>query len=223
MLNSCLSPMKIRSLIRTSSLAWGIASILMVANTASATSFNFTDITGVSSANNAADQIHVDVISGGSGTVRFNFTFDAGDAGIVTAIGFGGSNSGFLTGSPTLFNGSGVSFIAGSPPNLGGGGFTQIYGVERTNAGGVSNGMSNGETLGVQYSLYSGKVLADIIDSINSGTFKIGLHIQSLDNGGSQKAVLTGNPPPQVPDAGMTAILLGLGLVSLAVFRRKAA
>ena len=222
-MNSNYFSMKIRSLLRTYSLAWGIATILIATSTASATSFNFTDITGVSAANNAADQIHVDVINGTAGTVRFNFTFDAGDAGIITAIGFGGSNSGFLTGSPTLFNGAGVSFIAGSPPALGAGGFAQIYGVVRTSAGGVSNGMSNGETLGVQYSLYSGKVLADIIDSINNGTFKIGLHIQSLDNGGSQKAVLTGNPPPQVPDAGMTAILLGLGLVSLALFRRKAA
>lgn len=198
---------------------------LLAGASAHAVSFNFQDISGASNATNTADQIQVDVVAGAGSTVRFNFTFGPGDSGTITAIGFGGASTSLLTNTttPAFFPSAGVSFENGSPPSLGGGGFLQLFGVERTSAGGVSNGMSNGETLGIQYQLSGVSTVAQVVAAINAGTFNIGLHIQQLDDEGSQKAVLGGGPPA-VPDTGSTIALLGLALIGLAgacrAFRR---
>jgi len=187
----------------------------------SAHAIPFTDISGTAAANNAADQVAVDVVAGSGNSVRFNFSFGAGDAGIITAIGFGGSGTILLTGttSPSFFPSAGVSFENGNPPSLGGGGFTQLFGVERTSQGGVTNGISSGESLGVQYNLAGSATLAQVLASINTGNFNIGLHIQSLDDGGSQKAVLGGGGTP-VRDTSNTLPLLGGALLLLAAARR---
>jgi hypothetical protein len=188
----------------------------------SAYAIPFTDISGTSAANNAADQVSVDVVAGAGNSVRFNFSFAAGDAGVITAIGFGGSATSLLTGTttPTFFPSAGVSFENGTPPSLGNGGFNQLFGVERTDQGGVTNGINPGESLGVQYNLAGGATAAQVLAAINAGNFNIGLHIQSLDDGNSQKAVIGGGPGTPVPETASTIVLLGAALLTLGAVRR---
>ncbi|WP_414664515.1 VPDSG-CTERM sorting domain-containing protein [Horticoccus sp. 23ND18S-11] len=212
-------------------ISGSLCAALFLSVSAHAVVYNFANITaGVLPADNAADQVSVDVVNSVAGTVRFNFSFAGGDVGTIASIGFGGSSSGLLmnTGTPLLFQSAGVSFENGGMPALGAGGFTQDYGVSRTSAGGISNGLNSGvgETLGVQYALAGTNTYADVLAALNAGNFKIGLHIQQIDGDpSSQKAVLT--PPggdsntPGVPDGGNTAALLGLALVGAAALRRK--
>lgn len=192
------------------------------ASSADAVTFGFGNISTSGFSGNAADQISVDVVAGAGSSVRFNFSFAAGDSGTVTYVGFDdgtGSSPSLLSGLATIFNGSGVNFVNGSGPQISplSPSFVEDFGAVRANgAGGVANGMSVGETLGLQYALQSGKTLADVVNAIDSGSLRIGLHIQQLTEG-SQKAVVTPNPPANVPDGGSTLALIGLGIAGLGI------
>lgn len=201
----------------------GLVGIL--AGRAGAVTFGFGNISPSGFSGNTADQISVDVVAGVGSSVRFNFSFAAGDPGTVTYFGFDdgtGSAPSLLSGLATIFNGSGVSFVNGSGPQISplAPTFVEDFGAVRASQGGAGNGFSIGETLGLQYALQSGKTVADVLNAIDSGSLRIGLHIQQLTQG-SQKAVVTPHPPANVPDGGSTLALIGLGIAGLGLARRK--
>jgi hypothetical protein len=75
------------------------------------------------------------------------------------------------------------------------------------------NGVNPGESLGILFDILGGNSFANVIDDINSGALRIGIHVQGFASGGSESFV-------NVPEPA-TLVLLGVGLIVLAWFGRK--
>lgn len=74
------------------------------------------------------------------------------------------------------------------------------------------HGIQSGEYLTINFDLYPGGLLADVIDELNDGRLRIGIRLQAFPGGYSESAVV---PEPA------TVCLLGLG--ALALLRRRRA
>ena len=185
-------------------------------------SYGFANITGNSIADAAtAGQYSVEVNdSAGAGKVQFIFRNSGPAASSITDVYF---DDGTLLGIASVVGGPGVDFSQGaSPGDLPGGtpvGFDATAGFTAdSNPPAQPNGVNPGETLWIVFDLINGKTVGDTILALNSGVdLRIGIHVQGFEGGGSESFV---NSVP-VPDGGLTATLLGLGMLGLAGIRRK--
>jgi hypothetical protein len=85
------------------------------------------------------------------------------------------------------------------------------------------NGVNPGEFLTVIWSLLGGVTYSDVIAALNlggdqSGSLRIGIHVQGFANGGSESFVNATPTPVPVPAAGL--LLMG-ALGALTVARRR--
>ena len=182
---------------------------------------NISDNSGV--AGTLADQLFVDVTGDGSSQVQFKFSND----GIVVTTPlpsviakiYWEDTSGLLSdpsiaGSPTTS--AGVVFSPITPPgNFPEGntiGFTEDFEVAADNPA-PQNGVDVGEMLGV---IFSGDFDA-VIAALENGDMRIGMHIQSINNAGSDSFVNNANPIPEPA----TILLIGSGLIGLVGVGRK--
>jgi hypothetical protein len=79
-------------------------------------------------------------------------------------------------------------------------------------------GVNPGETVTIIFDLLAGNVFQNVLEDLDTGDLRIGLHVQSIgQSGGSDSFVNVGN---KVPEPG-TLILLGAGLLGLWVIRRR--
>ncbi|MHC5139553.1 MAG: PEP-CTERM sorting domain-containing protein [Planctomycetota bacterium] len=175
--------------------------------------YDFYNITHNNAANAATGQLQLSVAVSdkGSGFVGFKF-MNAGPADcVITEIYFqDGSILGFASIDESL---SGVDFKEDevgnvSPKNLPGGKSidpqfiaTTGFSIEPVNPE-PTWGVEPGEWVEIVYSLQSGKTYANIIEELNTETLRIGIHVQSFENGGSESFI---TPEPA------TMVLLGLG------------
>jgi hypothetical protein len=74
------------------------------------------------------------------------------------------------------------------------------------------NGVNPGESLGVLFNLKSGKTLATVIQDLESGELRIGIHVQGFADGESESFI---NGPPVPVPPGILLGLLGLGITGL--------
>ena len=151
-------------------------------------------------------------------TVNFEFHntsgLSMGDVS-VTDIYF---DDGTLLGISQVINSVGVSFTRNATPgdfperNLLNPPFETTVGFSADSDSPVSiNGVQPGEMLTIEFDLKVGGLLSDVIEEINDGTLRIGLHIQSFPDGSSESMV-------NVPEP---ASLMLLGLGSLVLARRR--
>lgn len=73
----------------------------------------------------------------------------------------------------------------------------------------LANGVGPGESLGIEYTLESGIYYSDVIDYLNDGRLRIGIHVQGFDSseGGSESFV-------HVPAPGAATLgLAGIGMI----------
>lgn len=203
------------------------AAMMLSAAVADAATYSFTGVTNNNATNTTTgqNQLSVDVLDLGSGNISFTFA-NSGPLASSIADVYWDDRAGVLGTMGTITASSGVSFSQGAaPPNLPGGnsiGFSATASAD-SNPPVQPNGVNPGEWLTIVWSLISGATYADVIAALNlggsqSGSLRIGLHVQGFANGGSESFVNNTPAPVPVPAAGL--LLLG-ALGGLAAMRGK--
>lgn len=191
--------------------------------------YDFYNITGnnaVDAANGTA-QLRVDVIDLESGQVGFKFYHVGSVPMSITDVYF---DDGTLLGIASISASTGVRFSQGaSPPNLPGGNtvsppFETTAGfLADSDAPAQPNGVNPAaEWLQIEFNLIDGKTYADTIAALDGpigvgDDLRIGIHVQGFQGGGSESFI------NRVPDGGVTAALLGLGILGLGLVARRRA
>jgi hypothetical protein len=199
------------------------------------TTYGFVGVTNTNAANVATGMaaLSVEVIdlgySASAGYNQVGFKFTNNSISSLTDVYF---DDGTLLGIASIVDsGASVSFSQlASPSNLPGGNnltpaFVTTAGFSADSNPPVSpNGVTAGEWMTITFNLQGTNNYASVISALalpnsgGAGDLRIGLHVQSFSNGGSESFV---NVPTPVPEADTYAMLLaGLGLVGFAV-RRK--
>lgn len=209
-----------------------LAALTLIAGfsaTAHAETYSFACIGNGNAANCAtgAAQLRVDVLNYGANQTLFQFTNIGADSSSIADIYF---DDGTLLGIAQINNSSGVSFSAlATPGNLPGANnatpdFVTTAGFSADSDAPVSlNGVNPGETLGILFDLQAGKTFGSVIDALTlagaPGGLRIGLHVQSFGNGGSESFINVATPVPEASQWLM--LLLGLGLIAARTLNRQ--
>ena len=204
--------------------------------------FNFSHIVeqgdGPSQLNNGAigeAQLSVTVTDAGSGQVLFTFNNTGSYSATIDQVYFEQSSPlgafSLIDADDGIGGDSRVDFSPGAtPPLLPGGnlvGFTVSPGLSAdSDAFGQSAvmspykpGVETGQSLGVLFNLNSGYMYGDVTGGLENGDIRIGLHVQSFPNGGSE-AFVTGNGNGVIPAPG--AVMLGsIGIGIVGWLRRR--
>ena len=185
----------------------------------------FDNISGNSATNAAIGESQFKVtISQMGAQVNFRFFHDGSAASSIAQIYFDDRTP--RLGAATLAgSGSGVVFAPnGSPPVLpAANNASPAFAVTKrfsANNPAPSKGINPGEFLDIKFSLLSGD-FDSVLSDIGSGKLRMGMHVISFANGGSESFV-NGDPPidPVVP-LPTPVTLAGAGLMCLAAIRRR--
>ena len=160
--------------------------------------------------------IYMDVSNGGS-IVEFTFYNDSTVQSSVTNIYF---DDGPMIGSTmSIINGLGTDFAEDGPANLPGGNMIGFDADREFNIGAEpappANGINNiglDEWATVELIL-DGYTLEDVMTALDSGSLRVGIHIQNFTDGSSESAV-------NIPEPA-TICLFGLGGLVLRRKRKK--
>ncbi|MFH1154823.1 MAG: PEP-CTERM sorting domain-containing protein [Pseudomonadota bacterium] len=199
---------------------------------ASALQFTFDNITNNDPFNAATGeaQLFMDVDLLGS-QVMFTFTNKGDEASSICDIYFDDDVPLLNFVSFSYFT-SGVSFTVGARPgNLPGGkdplyAFSSDYDYDSASPV-QPEGINPGESMGILFDFSTIRTgggtytFNDLLASLDSGAFRVGIHVQGFANGGSESFITTQttetNPVPEPA----TLLLFGIGLIGLAKVGKK--
>lgn len=201
------------------------AAAFVSVSSAGAVPISFDRITSNSPAD-AAGQLSAEITDNGTGVlISFAVADGANPDANITEIYFSDLLTLFAP-PPSVFSQSaGVSFETGgsnTPGELpGGSGFTTTAGLVAEADGNNATGLTVGETLVLSLTYAMGMDFSDVLAALDSGNFRIGLHVRSLLDGESDAFV--SEPPAEVPlPAAAWLMIAGLGGLRMAS-RKKAA
>ena len=188
--------------------------------------YEFTNITN----NNATDALigedQLSVVVHDEGTLLVRFCFDnAGpEASSITDV-YWNDNAGLLTSIQSFGPNTGtVAFSEGaSPGNVPGGSsilpvFSADFSAD-SNPPVPHNGVNPGEELCVLFNYTTTgpaqDAFTEIIDAMNTGQLRVGIHVQAYDSGGSESFITTGdNGVTIIPEpASVLLAMIGVSLV----------
>ena len=194
--------------------------------TANAATISFTQITS-NGDTNVSSQLTADVSASGS-NILFTFYNNVGIASSIKDIYFDFGNTNFFSSVSNdllLLAGesAGVSYSDGSnPPVLPGGNGSPLFFSVDASGGTTSPALGidvSGEFAAFLGTTISGITLSDVLAGIDSGAFRLGLHVQAIDQlanvSGQSESYINTVP---VPAAGWLFSTALLGLMGL---RRK--
>lgn len=215
-------------MFRRAALATTLA--LGLIGTAQAATLSFERITTNSNVN-AVGQLSVTVADFGT-QARFSFSvLNGAQSGATIAQIYFSDVDGLFTPPPVIITETGVDYVAGSanPGNLPGANnanpdfeVTAMLLADIDNGqGGNANGIQIGDLLVLGLNFAAGNTFTDLLSRINSGAFRVGLHVRSL-NGNASDSFVSKPSTTVVPlPAGLPLMLAGLG--ALVVLRRRKA
>jgi hypothetical protein len=193
---------------------------LLTASAASATtvSFSFNCIAGDGGGECAIplDQLSLEVTDLGGGEVSFTITNNDGEPSFVAGVYFE-DEADVLDELASVLDGSGVDFQeGGSPPDLPSGtveGFDADWAVTARPPS-HSNGARPGESVTIVFELESGVSFDDLIDAMESGELRVGVHAPAFDNRGNKSFLASAEAVVPEPSA-LAMLLAGLGAFAL--------
>lgn len=160
-------------------------------------------------------QMFVTVSDGDPGEVVFTLDNIGPEQSTITAVYFDDSTS-LLTGINDLTGSPGVNFsVGGAPPVLPAGNevdFDEDYFATADNPG-PQNGVNIDEFLDVVMGLSGGVTTDDVVDAVDAGDLRVGIHVTNYESGGSESGV-------SIPEPSSLAAL-GLGAFALGMRRRR--
>ncbi len=172
-------------------------------------------------------QLSLQVLDLGS-VARLVFSNNIGIASNITTIYFDDASN-LLGGISLSSQTAGVNFAVVSPGNFPEGAtlsptFNEEFQAERTNGpGGVARGIDAfGESLTLDAALTGVTTVSDMMAAINSGSLRIGLHVQSIGaRDGSDSYVTYLDQPPSAVPVPAAAWLFASGIGFFGVARRR--
>lgn len=214
------------------------AAALLACAASAGNSFGFASITNNKAANAAtgAAQFSVALKDAGPGSVAFLFTNtgpnpssmvqlywdDFSSALVLTSLDAWSTTTPSKSTPNFGVNYSGSTAVPFDLPAGKANGFFPDYSIQPTSKGGkTKNGVGTGEDVSVFFS-HSGSY-QDVVDAINKGKLKVGIHAQSFKGGGSESFVSVPNPTPPTGIPTPTAALAGIAMLGVAGLRRRRA
>jgi len=160
-------------------------------------------------------QLTVDVLDLGGGIVRFHFKNLGPEASVISEIYF---DDGALLAIAAVVDGPGVDFEQdANPPNLPGGQnvsppfqVTEGFLAQSVPAPSM-NGAGPLEWVAIDFTLQGAQTYADVLDDLDTGALRIGVHVIAYGSGGSESFVNV--PEPGVALLGLCGFIGALALV----------